>query len=115
MPMSFGVKTATKAELCVFEHTAFVQTLARDPLLHEEFQKDASAFVDHLHRRIADIGQRSACARLGQLLLELHQRHATRGLLENDGFEFPASQDLLAKALALTKAYVNRSLSKLKR
>jgi len=109
------VKSASKAELCVFELNHFLQAVAQETAFTVNFHRESAAYVERLHRRLADIGQRSASGRLGQLLLELHRRHSTRGMIRDNGFEFPISQELLAKALALTKAYVNRCLTTLKR
>ena len=113
--IAFGVKSASKTELCVFERDHFLQAAMQEAAILADFRKESAAYIELLHRRLADIGQRSANGRLCQLLLELYQRHSARGMIEDNGFDFPISQNLLAKALALTKDYVNRSLSALRR
>jgi CRP-like cAMP-binding protein len=114
-PIAFGVKSASRIELCIFERDPFLRAITQEAAITADFHKEAAAYLEQLHRRLADIGQRSASGRLGQLLLELYQRHSARGMIQDNGFEFPVSQELLAKSLALTKAYVNRCLSALKR
>jgi CRP-like cAMP-binding protein len=115
IPVSFGVKSVSRTALCVFERDHFLHAVTQEAAYTADFHRESAAYEELLHRRLADIGQRSAKARLGQLLLELYRRHSARGMIKDNGFDFPISQDLLAKALALTKAYVNRCLSSLKR
>lgn len=113
-PLFYGIKSVTNVELCAFDCARFREQIATDPAFTGPFQMAVGQYLDSLHRRIADIGQRSAKGRLAQLLLELFERHEKRGMTADNAFEFPVSQELLAKALGLTKAYVNRTLSGLK-
>lgn len=113
-PIFYGVKSVTKVQLCAFDCGAFRQRIGSHPAFMGPFQMAVGQYMDALHRRLADMGQRSANGRLAQLLIELFQRHERRGMAVDGVFEFPVSQQLLAKALGLTKAYVNRTLSSLK-
>ena len=114
-PLFYGIKSVSHTELCVFDCTRFREGIAADPAFAKPFQMAVAQYLDSLHRRIVDMGQRSARGRLAQLLIELFQRHHARGMTVNNSFEFPVSQELLAKALGLTKAYVNRTLAGLKK
>lgn len=113
-PLFYGIKSATHVELCSFDCGSFRQGIAADPAFTGPYRRALSGYLDTLHRRIADIGQRSARGRMAQLLMEFHERHLDRGLVTGSGFDFPISQELLARALGLTKAYVNRTLSAFK-
>jgi CRP-like cAMP-binding protein len=113
-PLCYGVKSATKIELCSFDSAGFRRGIAADPVFIGPYRGALSAYLDSLHRRIADIGQRTARGRMAQLLVELFDRHQAHGLVIGNGFEFPVTQELLARALGLTKAYVNRTLGSLK-
>lgn len=113
-PLFYGVKSVTRARLCSFECGRFRRHIGSDPAFAAPFQMAVGQYLDTLHRRLADMGQRSAKGQLAQLLVELYQRHERRGMIVENAFAFPVSQQLLAKALGITKAYVNRTLSSLK-
>lgn len=114
MPIGHGIKTASDAELCSFDRSVYRRHIAQHPDFQGPYQRALALYIGSLHRRIADIGQRSARGRLAQLLIEFFERHQERGFLVDNGFDFPVSQELLAKAAGLTKAYVNRILGGLK-
>jgi CRP-like cAMP-binding protein len=68
-------------------------------------------------RRYEDIirlGRRSALQRLADLLLELHDRLAEIGMVDERGFHLPLTQEHLADALGLSVVHVNRSLKTLR-
>jgi CRP/FNR family transcriptional regulator, anaerobic regulatory protein len=110
----YGIKSITNVELCAFDCKRFRHLIAADQAFTGPFQMAVGQYLESLHRRIADIGQRSAKGRLAQLLIELFERHEKRAMTVENSFEFPVSQELLARALGLTKAYVNRMLAALK-
>jgi len=113
--LPFSVKSLTPVTLCAFdvkEANSLVRTT--------KFQQDRSAvtmqrFFSDLHRRIADIGRRSAMGRISQLLVEIEGRLRRRQLSKNGTFAFPVRQEHLADALGLTTVYVNRTLDKLRK
>lgn len=110
MPLCYGVKSITEVELCAFDGSRFRQYIAQEPAFAGPYQSILGEYLSSLHRRIADMGQRSAKGQVAQLFLELLDRHKGRGLAEGDEFVFPVSQELLANALGMTKAYINRIL-----
>ena len=112
--LAYGVKSITNVELCAFDSARFRHQVGEDATFSGPYRSALSQHVNSLHRRIADIGQRSAKGQVAQLLLELLERHEDRGLAEGREFMFPVSQELLAKALGMTKAYINRTLSAFK-
>jgi CRP-like cAMP-binding protein len=95
------------------------QTLAR---AKEPDRIEISRAMNHaLHlaqeRRYEDIirlGRRSALQRLADLLLELHDRLAEIGMVDERGFYLPLTQEHLADALGLSVVHVNRSLKTLR-
>jgi CRP-like cAMP-binding protein len=68
----------------------------------------------YMGERLADVGRRSAYERTGRLLLELWSRLHAVDLAEADGYLLPAGQKLVADALGLTDAHLNRTLRHLK-
>jgi CRP-like cAMP-binding protein len=96
-----------------------VQTLAR---AKEADRVEISRAMNHAlnlaqERRYEDIirlGRRSALQRLADLLLELHDRLAEIGMVDERGFYLPLTQEHLADALGLSVVHVNRSLKTLR-
>lgn len=64
---------------------------------------------------ISNIGRRDAYQRVGHLFCELHARLKLVGLVEDDRFELPLTQEVIADALGLTPVHVNRTLQRLRR
>lgn len=95
------------------------QTLAR---AKEADRAEISRAMNHAmnlaqERRYEDIirlGRRSALQRLADLLLELHDRLAEIGMVDERGFYLPLTQEHLADALGLSVVHVNRSLKTLR-
>jgi CRP-like cAMP-binding protein len=75
------------------------------------------AMAEHVERRydwITRLGHRSAVQRVAELLLELHDRLDRIGMLADDGFVLPLTQEHMADALGLSVVHVNRSLRTLR-
>lgn len=113
-PLSYGVQSITDVVLCSFERDKFRQLLHQERQFTEPYHQDLAEYLESITCRLADLGQRSAKARIARLFLELHLRHAKRNLVADGGFDFPVSQALLANSLGMTKAYINRSISDLR-
>jgi CRP-like cAMP-binding protein len=64
---------------------------------------------------IVSLGRRDAYEATAHLFCELHQRMKNVGLVEDDQFDLPLTQEVLADALGLTPVHVNRSLKRLRR
>ncbi|WP_165842845.1 Crp/Fnr family transcriptional regulator [Phenylobacterium deserti] len=66
------------------------------------------------YEAIVRLGRRSAVQRVADLLLELHDRLSDVGLVSDDGFRLPLTQEHFADALGLSVVHVNRSLRTLR-
>ena len=64
---------------------------------------------------VVRIGRQTAYDRLAHIILELRNRLDAVGLVRDDSFELPLTQEMLADALGLTPVHVNRTLKKLKK
>lgn len=60
------------------------------------------------------LGRRTAKARLGMLLCELHVRLGVVGLADERGFDLPLTQSELAECTGLTNVHVNRTIRELR-
>ncbi len=63
---------------------------------------------------IVNLGRRNARSRIANLLAELHDRISEAGLLRDDGFELPLTQDTIADATGMTPVHANRTLQDLR-
>jgi CRP-like cAMP-binding protein len=64
---------------------------------------------------VAAMGKSSARERMVRLLLDLHDRLAEIGAVEERRFDLPLTQELLGGALGLTAVHVNRTMRLLER
>ena len=69
----------------------------------------------HLVNQVVRLGRQSALERLVHLLLEFHDRLGRVGLVENDRFRMPFTQEVLADTLGLSVVHTNRMLQQLRR
>ena len=73
-------------------------------------QAERLALMDTL----AVTGRASAVQQLARLLLDLHARLTPLGLVEDDGFELPLSQEVIGDLTGLTAVHVNRKLREMR-
>ena len=62
---------------------------------------------------IVNVGRRDACRRIAHLICEMHLRLSHVGLVEEDRFDMPLTQEELGDALGLTPVHTNRMLKRL--
>jgi CRP-like cAMP-binding protein len=67
--------------------------------------------LDHMVR----IGRLSAKERVLNLLLELYDRLQALGMVKDDSFRLPLTQEVFADALGLSVVHINRTLQQLRR
>ncbi|MGY3506681.1 MULTISPECIES: Crp/Fnr family transcriptional regulator [unclassified Bradyrhizobium] len=63
---------------------------------------------------VAALGARSALSRIAHLLCELAARLEVVGLMPNNSFEFPFTQQNMADACGLSAVHVNRMIQELR-
>ena len=69
----------------------------------------------YLFRQIARLGRLSAYERMLDWMFEMRDRLALAGLVADDSFPMPITQEGLADALGLTSVHVNRTLQLMRR
>jgi CRP-like cAMP-binding protein len=65
--------------------------------------------------QVTRLGRLNAQERIGDLLLELHERLTLSGMARGTGFDLPLTQETLADALGLTSVHVNRMVQQARR
>jgi len=67
------------------------------------------------HELAVDLGRRAADERIARLILNLHDRLGSRGLVDGFSMEFPLRQHHVADATGLTAVHVSKVLSEFRR
>lgn len=67
-----------------------------------------------LSERLVSLGRRNARERMAHLLVELYERMLRVGLITDNSYEFPVTQEILADTLGLSVVHVNRTLRSLR-
>ena len=68
-----------------------------------------------LREWLVSAGRRKAYGALAHMLCELHARLSRVGLVENDQFELPVTQEEIADALGLSPVHISRMLQRLRK
>jgi len=69
----------------------------------------------YLLAHVTRLGRLNAQERIGDLMLELHERLTPAGLVSQNGFELPLTQETLGDVLGLTSVHINRMLQLMRR
>ena len=69
----------------------------------------------NLRDRVVRLGCQSAYERLVHLTLEFHHRLQGVGMVDEDSFSLPLTQEILADALGLSVVHINRTLQQVRR
>ncbi|WP_029622554.1 Crp/Fnr family transcriptional regulator [Sphingomonas elodea] len=105
----------TECRVAAVPLTRLREVLARHPRIAALFfmmvQIERLALMDI----VAALGKSSARERMVRLLLDLHDRLAKIGAVENACFDLPLTQELLGDVLGLTAVHVNRTMRLLER
>ncbi|WP_306227833.1 Crp/Fnr family transcriptional regulator [Bosea beijingensis] len=110
-----GIEALTDAELCVFPRKRLWDLFERMPTLAYEISWLGSREECMVDDNLTSVGQRNAAERLAALIISLHHRADALGLVTNDSFAFPLSQQQIADALGLSLVHTSKTWSRLRR
>ena len=113
--IGFYVRALTDVRLCAFDSDDLRRVINSSEAQQARFAAHIQRQFLLAERRLVDVGQRLATARIARLVLDLAATLRDRGLSTGDAIEFPLRQEDIADALGLTTAHVNRTLLKLRR
>jgi CRP-like cAMP-binding protein len=108
-----GLVALTRLELVDAQSVAVANLEAREAVMGaiaEARQRKEDRLFDHMVR----IGRLTARERVLHLLIELYDRLDAVGLVRNDGFRLPLTQEVVADALGLSIVHINRTLQQLR-
>lgn len=110
-----GIEALTEVELCVFPRRRTYELFARMPALAYELAWLGSREESLIDENLTSVGQRNAQERIAALLISLHRRADALGLVAEDSFAFPLTQQHLADALGLSLVHTSKTWSRLRR
>lgn len=112
---SFSVMALSPLEYCLFERSALrshsrTSSAAMETLTGLSFRQ-----IGMLHRRLVDLGRRSAEQRIASFILDVMDRLVPLGEVREGQFPFFVRQQDMADALGLTQVHVSRVVTRLRR
>ncbi len=111
----FTVRTLTDVTLCGFPPEALNDIINSNAAQRDCFAVHIQRQSALAERRLLDVGQRRAIARIACLVLDLESVLRSRDLSHGDTIAFPIRQEDIGDSLGLTTAHVNRTLLELRR
>ena len=113
--MQHSVEALTAMLLCVFERDRVWELYKAQPGLAFDLTWIAAHEERMLDEHLLNVGQRTGEERAAHLLMFLHQRVKSRGLVRGDKTTLPIAQPLIADALGLSLVHTNRILNRFTR
>jgi CRP-like cAMP-binding protein len=110
-----GIEALTSVELCVFPRKRVWDLFVRMPSLSYELAWLGSREECLIDENLTSVGQRNAGERIAALVISLYRRADALGLVSEQGFQFPLSQQRLADALGLSLVHTSKTWSRLRR
>lgn len=112
--MDHGIGTLGPSEVAFVPKAEVLRIIEERPRLTQALWW--SSLVDEavLREWIVNMGQRGAYERIAHLMWELYLRHKAVGLIADEKFELPLSQQDIADTMGLSLAHVNKSLQRLR-
>jgi CRP-like cAMP-binding protein len=101
-----NVEIADAGALAMGDHGERISNSLTDAIRQRE---------ERLFDQIVRIGRLTAKERVLNLLLELHDRLESIGLVKENTFRIPLTQEVFADALGLSVVHINRTLQQLRR
>ncbi|TXM70163.1 helix-turn-helix domain-containing protein [Methylobacterium sp. WL120] len=113
--MDHAITTLSACRVVRIAPETVAEVMEHHPQIARAFR--VSTLVDEatLREWLVNVGSRSALERLAHLLCELRVRLQVVGLVENNSFDLPLTQEVLADTTGLSNVHLNRTLQELRR
>lgn len=85
------------------------------PGLASAVERAAAESRSFLGAQVGRLGRQTAYERIANLILELHYRWSAIGMVNQDSFPWPLTQEMLGDLLGLSVVHINRMLQLLRR
>jgi CRP-like cAMP-binding protein len=111
----YGIETLTEVQLCKLPRRKVWELFEQMPGLAFDVTWLGSREESYVDENLTSAGRRSAIERTAALILVLYKRARALGLVVDDTFAFPLTQQHIADALGLSLVHTNKTLARLKR
>ena len=113
--MDHGILALTRCRVAYVPHKLMEELPLDRPRLGRALWRATLVDEAVLRSWIVNLGRRDALERISHLFCELHARLNLVGLVHDQRFYLPLTQDVIADATGLTSVHVNRVLGKLRK
>jgi CRP-like cAMP-binding protein len=110
-----GIEALTEVQLCVLPRRDVWALFGDMPGLAFDVTWLGAREESIVDENLASVGRRSAVERVAALIVALYKRAKLLGLVSDDSFAFPLTQQHVADALGLSLVHTNKTLAKLRR
>jgi CRP-like cAMP-binding protein len=110
-----GVEALTDVQLCKLPRRDVWDLFGEMPGLAFDVTWLGSREESIVDENLTSVGRRSAVERVAALIIALYKRAAALGLVRDDSFVFPLTQQHIADALGLSLVHINKTLARLRR
>ncbi|HUC49747.1 MAG TPA: Crp/Fnr family transcriptional regulator [Xanthobacteraceae bacterium] len=111
----FGIEALTDVQLCILPRKKLWLLFGRMPGLAFDIAWLGSRSESFVDENLTSVGRRTAAERVAALIVTLYKRAKVLGMVENEAFAFPLTQQHIADALGLSLVHTNKTMAKLRR
>ncbi len=111
----YGVEALTDVELCLLPRRKIWALFGEMPGLAFDVAWLGSREEGYVDDNLTSAGRRTAAERTAALIVSLYKRAKALGLVNNDTFAFPLTQQHIADALGMSLVHTNKTLARLRR
>ena len=111
----FGIEALTDVQLCVLPRKRLWTLFGKMPDLAFDVAWLGSRSESFVDENLTSVGRRTAAERVAALIVTLYKRAKVLGMVEDETFAFPPTQQHIADALGLSLVHTNKTLARLKR
>ncbi len=110
-----GIEALTAIELCMLPRRKIWSLFGEMPGLAFDVAWLGSHEESYVDENLTSAGRRTATERTAALIVMLYKRARALGLVTDDTFEFPLTQQHIADVLGLSLVHTNKTLARLRR
>jgi CRP-like cAMP-binding protein len=110
-----GIEALTDVELCLLPRRKVWALFGQMPDLAFDVAWLGAREEGLVDENLTSVGRRTALERTAALIIALYKRARLLGLVSNDSFAFPLTQQHIADALGLSLVHTNKTLARLRR
>ena len=111
----YGIEALTDVQLCVLPRRKVWALFGEMPDLAFDVTWLGSREEGFVDENLTSVGRRTAAERVAALIIALYKRAKALGLVANETFAFPLTQQHIADALGLSLVHTNKTLARLRR